>query len=139
MTSAPPQEPLDGLTRVYAEKLLEQTGEEPFPTSKIIEFSLSSFPDSPEAFPPEGALSAQLAPLEAIIGPIGGKLDAVAAQYAAFLAKFDAQAEDGKLDNAKCVGFATESILEVRAPGRALSRARIAHQLPLLSAQLAGQ
>ncbi len=113
------QEPLDWLTRVYAEKLLEQTGEEPFPTAKIIEFSLSGFPDSPEAFPSEEDLSAQLASLEAIFGPIGGKLEAVAAQYAAFLAKFDVQAEDGKLDNAKCVGFATESILKVSATASA--------------------
>ena len=109
------QEPLDGLARIYAEKLLEQTGEEPFPTAKIIDSSLNSFPDSPEVFPSEGDLAAQLAPLEAAIGPISGKLEAVAAQYAAFFAKFDAQAEDGKLDNAKCVGFATESLLEVRA------------------------
>ncbi len=37
----------------------------------------------------------------------------MSSQYAAFLAKFDAQAEDGKLDKAKCVVLATDSILEV--------------------------
>jgi hypothetical protein len=100
--------------RIYADKLLEQTGEEPFPTVKIIDFSLSGCPDTPEAFPPDEALAAQLAPLEAAIGPIGCKLEAVAAQYAAFLAKFDAKAEDGKLDKAKAVVFATESIFEVK-------------------------
>ncbi len=46
----------------------------------------------------------------------GGRLAAVAAQYAAFLAKFDAQAEDGRLDKAKCVALATECILKVRLP-----------------------
>jgi hypothetical protein len=112
--AAPRQEPLDGLARIYADKLLEKTGEEPFPTAKIVEFSLSSVPDSPEAFPSEEDIASQLAPLEAAIGPIGTKLEAVAAQYTAFLAKFDAQAEEGKLDKAKCVVFATESILEVR-------------------------
>jgi Ca2+-binding EF-hand superfamily protein len=107
------KEPLDGLARIYADKLLEKTGEEPFPTAKIVEFSLSSVPDSPEAFPSEEDIASQLAPLEAAIGPIGTKLEAVAAQYTAFLAKFDAQAEEGKLDKAKCVVFATESILEL--------------------------
>jgi hypothetical protein len=99
--------------------LLEKTGEEPFPITKIIDFSLSGFPDSPDDFPSEAGLWAQLAPLEEVIGPISGKLESVAVQYAAFLAKFDAQAEDGKLNNAKCVGFATESILEVRAAASA--------------------
>ena len=112
--TVPRQEPLDGLVRMYADNLLEQTGEEPFPTAKIIDFSLSGCPDSPEAFPPEETLTAQLAPLEAAIGPISSKLEAVAAQYAAFLVKFDAQSEDGKLGKAKCVVLATDSILEVR-------------------------
>ena len=112
--TAPRQEPLDALARIYADQLLEQTGEEPFPTAKIIDLLLSDCPQTPEAFPPDEALAARLAPLEAAIGPIGSKLEAVAAQYAAFLAKFDAKAEDGKLDKAKGVVLATESILEVR-------------------------
>jgi hypothetical protein len=33
-------------------------------------------------------------------------------QYAAFLAKFDAQADDGKLAKAECVGLAADCILE---------------------------
>ena len=147
------QEPLDGLTRIYAEKLLEQTGEEPFPMAKIIAFNLSGCPDSPEAFPRgdemggegtgtfvqpdqpdrsergDGAvkvsgaagpllagLDALVSHLEAAIGPMGAKREAVAAHYAAFLAKFDAQAEDGRLSKAECAVFATESILEVRCP-----------------------
>jgi hypothetical protein len=36
----PRQEPLDGLARIYVEKLLEHAGEEPFPTAKIIDFIL---------------------------------------------------------------------------------------------------
>jgi hypothetical protein len=107
MTSASRlQEPLEGLACIYAEKLLEQTGEEPFPTAKIIDLSFISFPDSPEDFLSEWGVAAQLSPLEATIGPISGKLKAVTVQYTAFFTKFDAQSEDGKLDNAKCVGFA---------------------------------
>mmetsp|Transcript_34654 Transcript_34654/g.72669 ORF Transcript_34654/g.72669 Transcript_34654/m.72669 type:complete len:769 (-) Transcript_34654:316-2622(-) len=107
------KEPLDGLARIYADKLLEQTGEEPFPTAKIVAFSLSAVPDSPEAFPDDETLAAQRAQAEAAVGGLDGKLAAVAAQYAAFLAKFDAQAEDGRLAKAKCVGLATEGILEI--------------------------
>ena len=115
--TAPPQEPLDGVVRIYADKLLQQTGEEPFPTAKIIDFNLSSFPSSPEDFPSAEDFAAQLAQIESAIGPIAGRLEAAAGQYAAFLARFDAQAVDGKLDKAKCVILATERILEVNCGG----------------------
>jgi hypothetical protein len=53
----PLQEPLDGIARIYADTLLELTGEEPFPVSKIVGFNLSAVPDSPSAFPSDEDLT----------------------------------------------------------------------------------
>jgi hypothetical protein len=41
----------------------------------------------------------------------------VGVQYATFLTKFDAHADDGKLAKAKCVGLASDIILEVFGGG----------------------
>ncbi len=50
----------------------------------------------------------------------------MAEQYAAFLAKFDAQAKDGRLDKATCVRLAAECILKVSARGRTAEREEMA-------------
>jgi hypothetical protein len=68
------QEPLDAIARIYADKLLEQTGEEPFPVAKIVGFNLSAVPDSPLAFPSEEELAPKWAELESAIGPLEGRL-----------------------------------------------------------------
>ena len=65
------QEPLDGIVRIYAEKLLEMAGAEPFSVEKIVEFNSQSIPIPPEPLPL--SMSAQLAQALAEAG-LEGKL-----------------------------------------------------------------
>jgi hypothetical protein len=67
--------------RIYADKLLEQAGEEPFSTEKIVAFNLSSFPD----FADEDEQMIMQAQFKSALGQIESKLELCKAQYAAFL------------------------------------------------------
>jgi hypothetical protein len=68
-----PQEPLDGIVSIYADKLLEQTGEEPFPVAKIVGFNLSAVPDSASVLPSDEELAANWTTLESTLGPLLGR------------------------------------------------------------------
>ncbi len=68
-----PQEPLEGITRIYSDKLLEQIGQEPFPVAKIVEFNLQAVPDSEEAFPNDEALASQRTMLESAVGKLDSR------------------------------------------------------------------
>jgi hypothetical protein len=67
------QEPLDGIARIYSDKLLEQIGEDPFPVAKIVEFNLRAVPDSEDAFPTDETIAAERAKLESAVGPLDGR------------------------------------------------------------------
>ena len=54
------QEPLDSIVRIYAEKLLEMAGSEPFSVEKIVEFNLQAMPDTTSSEPLPQSISAQI-------------------------------------------------------------------------------
>jgi hypothetical protein len=108
------QEPLDAVVRIYAEKLKEITGEEPYFIDKMIEFNLQIVPDpDPDSIDPLESIKQQLS---RFLGPIEDKIAIIRSQYAAFFVKFEEQAANGKLDKAKCVAISTGCVLEVLPP-----------------------
>ncbi len=105
------QVPLDGVVRIYAEKLKEMAGEEPFSIDKIIEFNLQAIPEpDPDSSDPLESVKQQLSQF---LGPFEDKVATIKSQYTAFFVKFEEQATDGKLDKAKCVEISTGCVLEV--------------------------
>jgi hypothetical protein len=102
------------VVRIYAEKLKEMTGEEPFSIDKIIEFNLQAFPEpDPDSSDPLEPAKQQVSQF---LGPFEEKVAIIKAQYTAFFVKFEEQAANGKLDKAKCVQISTECVLEVLLP-----------------------
>ena len=102
------------MVRIYAEKLKEITGEEPFSIDKIIEFNLQLIPEpDPDSSDPLESVKQQLSQF---LGPFEDKVAIIRGQYMSFLVKFEEQAANGKLDKAKCVEISTGCILEVLAP-----------------------
>jgi hypothetical protein len=106
-----PQEPLDAVVQIYAEKLKEITGEEPYSIDKIIEFNLQLIPEpDPDSSDPLESVKQQLSQF---LGPFEDKVAIIKSQYAAFFVKFEEQAANGRLNKAKCVEISTGCVLEV--------------------------
>ncbi len=102
------------MVRIYAEKLKNITGEEPYSIDKIIEFNLQSIPEpDPDSSDPLESVKQQLSQF---LGPFEDKVAIIKRQYAAFFVKFEEQAADGKLNKAKCVEISTGCVLEVLPP-----------------------